>query len=107
MPIKIRFKGKAYDNRYGGPFERGRHDSFNQNMRNPHYFADVAYVGKEIYPRYGSDEWNDYMAGYAYNDKNGVKREYPELTYDEMVKITQEYDRNKAFFDSYNGSFSY
>ncbi len=54
----------AYDQRHGGPFDRGSADAYDWRSARPHYFVGDTYQSEEIIPEEGSPEWLAYMAGY-------------------------------------------
>ena len=72
----ITFEGKTYDERHGGPFDRGSADSWYSRPHNPHYFEGGTYESDPIYPPIGSAEYDAYFAGYEYNEKFGGKKEW-------------------------------
>lgn len=70
------FRGKVYDRRHGGAFDRGSADSYYGRGRRPHYFQGDTYNSKEIIPEPGSREYMDYMAGYEQNELFGDKKDW-------------------------------
>jgi hypothetical protein len=70
------FRGKVYDRRHGGAFDRGSADSYYRRPRSPHYFEGDTYSSAMIIPEPGSREYMDYMAGYEYNEILGDKKEW-------------------------------
>jgi hypothetical protein len=73
----ITFNGIEYDNRHGGPFDRGSADSWYSRGINPHYYVGATaqsyrVEGKEMNP----EELTAYMAGYEYNEQFGGKKDY-------------------------------
>lgn len=70
------FRGKVYDRRHGGAFDRGSADSYYGRSRRPHYFEGDTYNSLEIIPAPGSREYMDYMAGYEYNELFGDKKDW-------------------------------
>jgi hypothetical protein len=74
---RTEFEGKTYDSRHGGPFDRGSADSWYSRGINPHYFPAGTYQDERIGVRnMTEDEVNAYLAGYAYNERFGGKKEY-------------------------------
>lgn len=70
------FRGKVYDQRHGGAFDRGSADSYYGRPRRPHYFEGDTYNSREIIPEPGSREYMDYMAGYEQNELYGDKKDW-------------------------------
>ena len=71
------FNGKQYNNRHGGPFDRGSADSYYSRGINPHYWPEgtgrgVKVEGHNMTP----EELVAYMAGYEYNEQCGDKKDY-------------------------------
>jgi hypothetical protein len=72
----IEFKGKSYNYRHGGPFDRGAADSYYGRGLRPHYFKGATYLSDEVIPQQGSVEYNDYIAGYDWNEEDGNKKDW-------------------------------
>ena len=71
------FKGKQYDDRHGGPFDRGAADSYYDRLIRPHFFTDATYRSEEIEERFMTkSQIAEYMAGYEWNEQFGGKKEY-------------------------------
>ena len=71
------FKGKQYDDRHGGPFDRGAADSYYDRPIRPHFFTDATYRSEEIEERFMTkSQIAEYMAGYEWNEQFGGKKEY-------------------------------
>jgi len=71
------FNGKLYNNRHGGPFDRGSADSWYNRGVYPHYYLGATYDSVRIEEVDMSEkEVADYMAGYEYNELYGDKKEY-------------------------------
>ena len=70
------FRGRVYDRRHGGAFDRGSADSYYSRPRRPHYFEGNTYHSREIIPAPGSREYMDYMAGYEQNELMGDKKDW-------------------------------
>lgn len=54
-----------YDQRHGGPFDRGSADAYYWRPARPHYFVGDTYQSEEVIPAEGSAEYEAYLAGYA------------------------------------------
>ena len=68
---------KKYDERHGGPFDRGSADSYYHRARKPHYFVGDTYASEQIEEKYMSDsEIEAYNAGYDQNEADGFKKEW-------------------------------
>lgn len=74
---KVTFKGKDYDVRHGGPFDRGAADSYYGRPQRPHYFTGSSYQSQEILLEPGTPAYDDYMAGYEFNELQGDKKYWP------------------------------
>ena len=73
----VEFNGKKYDNRHGGPFDRGSADSWYRRGYNPHYYlGDTAMSTKVEFQDMSSMEIDAYAAGFNYNEQYGGKKEY-------------------------------
>lgn len=72
----VEFEGEFYVQRHGGAFDRGSADSYYGRYPRPHYFEGATYTSKEIIPAVGSAEYKAYMAGYAYNERYGDKKDW-------------------------------
>jgi hypothetical protein len=69
--------GIQYDDRHGGPFDRGSADSWYSRGIQPHYYVGATaqserIEGKDMTP----EELTAYMAGYEYNEQFGGKKNY-------------------------------
>lgn len=74
-PIKI--NGRLYDQRHGGPFDRGAADSYYNRGYNPHFFVGGTYQSR----RFDMDDMtalqiDAYTAGYKYNEQFGDKKDW-------------------------------
>lgn len=72
----MKFRGVEYDDRHGGPFDRGAADSYYSRAFRPHYFEGATYKTKEIIPAEDSPEYLAYQAGYDYNELLGDKKSW-------------------------------
>lgn len=69
------YKGVLYDNRHGGPFDRGSADSWYDRPSNPHYFVGGSYDTEAI-TELTDEERDAYLAGYAWNEEFGGKKSW-------------------------------
>jgi len=66
-----------YDERHGGPYDRGQADSYYGRDYNPHYFVGDTYNSPKIeLSQMTAQEIVAYTAGYTNNEANGDKKEY-------------------------------
>ena len=73
----INFDGKVYDNRHGGPFDRGAADSYYRRGITPHLFTGSTYISPLIDEDGMTNEQLDaYHAGYRYNQEQGDFKEW-------------------------------
>jgi hypothetical protein len=73
----IEYNGKEYDQRHGGPFDRGTADSWYSRGVRPHYFVTGTHKSPLVDRKDMTEEQiADYMAGYEYNEEFGHKKEY-------------------------------
>ena len=73
----VEFNGKKYDNRHGGPFDRGSADSWYSRGYNPHYYLGATAMSTKVeFQDMSSKEIDEYAAGYNYNEQYGGKKEY-------------------------------
>lgn len=72
----VEFNGKKYNARHGGPFDRGSADSYYHRGVRPHYFVGGSYQSEEIIPAKGSQAYEEYLAGYEYNEQFGDKKDW-------------------------------
>lgn len=75
--MTVTFQGVEYDDRHGGPFDRGDADSYYGRKFYPHYFVR----GTNTSPMIRTDEMTEeeiaaYRAGYEYNEQNGFKKDW-------------------------------
>jgi hypothetical protein len=73
----ITFGGKQYDDRHGGPFDRGMADSYYRRRFDPHYFVGGTYntprVDRESMT---TEELEAYGAGFEYNEDMGDHKDW-------------------------------
>lgn len=68
---------KNYNDRHGGPFDRGSADSWYSRVPEPHYYTGKTYQSTRIEQVDMSEkEIADYMAGYEWNERFGGKKDY-------------------------------
>ena len=69
--------GNTYNNRHGGPFDRGSNDSYYNRIPSPHYYTGDTYKSTRLEMVDMSEkEISDYTAGYNWNESLGDKKEY-------------------------------
>jgi hypothetical protein len=66
--MTVEYNGKTYDDRHGGPFDRGSADSYYGRPFRPHYFLGATYSTPEVIPEEGSAEYEAYEAGFMFNE---------------------------------------
>ena len=66
---------KNYDNRHGGPWDRGSSDSYYRRDFNPHYYVGGTYDSKRV-ENLNEYELEAYRAGYQQNTEEGNFKEY-------------------------------
>ena len=68
---------KTYDERHGGPYDRGRADSWYRRPRAPHYFVGGSYNTEPITPPEMTPAQVDaYNAGYDEGEASGDHKEW-------------------------------
>lgn len=68
---------KRFDQRHGGPFDRGSADSFYGRGSNPHYFKGDTYNSEKVeLDQMTPDELEAYTAGYEWNELYGDKKNW-------------------------------
>lgn len=72
----IEFNGRLYDQRHGGPFDRGAADSYYGRPRYPHYYTGPSRLSQEVLVEEGTEAYDEYMAGYAWNEQFGEKKDW-------------------------------
>lgn len=73
----VDYKGVDYDDRHGGPFDRGSADSYYGRVRDPHYFVGDTYNSTMKGIREMTNaEIDAYHAGYDYNESMGDKKDW-------------------------------
>ena len=66
---------EQYDQRHGGPFDRGACDSYYSRPYRPHFFRGDTYQSEEVVAL-TSQELEAYNAGYEYNERFGDKKDW-------------------------------
>ena len=68
---------ERFDQRHGGPFDRGAVDSYYHRSRNPHYFTGATNMSQKVkVEQMTFEEILAYNAGYDYNEKYGDKKDW-------------------------------
>ena len=66
-----------YDQRHGGPYDRGSCDAYYQRMFNPHYFKGNSYTSEMIgLEDMTTEEIVAYTAGYRDQENSGVFKDW-------------------------------
>lgn len=68
---------EKFDQRHGGPFDRGSADNYYRRSFNPHYYVG----GTGMSDRVGEEQMTEadveaYTAGFRWNEKFGDKKDY-------------------------------
>lgn len=67
----------AYDERHGGPYDRGSADSYYSRSFNPHYcVGDTGQSAIVLLKDMTAEEITAYTAGYNWNENFGSKKEW-------------------------------
>jgi len=68
---------KQYDERHGGPYDRGGADSYYGRGYNPHYYVgDTGFSERIEKDAMTEEEIDAYRAGYDDNEEHGDKKEW-------------------------------
>lgn len=68
---------KVYDDRHGGPWDRGQADSYYRRPYAPHFFAGATYSTPRISrEEMTPEEIEAYKAGYDQNERDGIHKEW-------------------------------
>jgi hypothetical protein len=74
-PTRFEFNEVCYDERHGGPWDRGSADSWYDRPRRPHYFVGDTYNSAEVtIENMTNAEIDAYHSGYDFNEKYGDKK---------------------------------
>jgi len=75
--VRIVWNGRSYNTRHGGPFDRGAADSYYSRGAMPHYYTGDTHQSTRLEEVDMSEtEIHEYMAGYAYNEQFGDKKDW-------------------------------
>jgi hypothetical protein len=67
----------AYDQRHGGPWDRGSADSYYGRPFSPHYFKGGTYLSEKVDMKdMTAGEITAYTAGYNWNEEHGDKKDW-------------------------------
>ena len=70
-------KGWVTDRRHGGPYDRGRADSYYRRPHRPHYFVGGTYMSEEVTEeRMGAESIADYHRGFDENEASGSHKDW-------------------------------
>lgn len=73
----MEFQGKQYNDRHGGPFDRGSADSYYGRIREPHFYVGGTAMSRKVEMVSMTErEIQEYNAGYDWNEQFGGKKEY-------------------------------
>jgi hypothetical protein len=64
-----------YDQRHGGPFDRGSADSWYGRPRDPHFYTGDTGTSQRV-TELTPAEVQAYLAGYQWNEQFGGKKDY-------------------------------
>jgi len=68
---------KNYDERHGGPFDRGSADSYYGRGRDPHFYVGGTGTSERVsQEQMTPEEIQAYLAGYQYNEQFGNKKNW-------------------------------
>lgn len=72
-----KFEGQLYDQRHGGPFDRGAADSYYNRSYAPHYYRGDTYGSERVdLANMTAEEIVAYTAGYRHNEQFGDKKDW-------------------------------
>jgi len=75
--ITIEDPRSRYDQRHGGPFDRGSADSWYNRSFDPHYYKGDTHTSTRVgLAEMTAEEIVAYTAGYHWNEKFGGKKDY-------------------------------
>jgi hypothetical protein len=73
----VTWDGVEYDNRHGGPFDRGQMDSYYGRSCRPHYYVEDTHNSKRVEgDALTEDDVKAYYAGHEYNDDAGDYKDW-------------------------------
>lgn len=68
---------KKYDERHGGPYDRGAADSYYRRGCNPHYYVGATYSSPRVEEKQMTpEEIEAYLAGYSDNEAEGNHKDW-------------------------------
>ena len=68
---------EKYDQRHGGPYDRGAADSYYRRGSNPHYYKGGSYSSEKVEKEQMTpEEIEAYLAGYSDNDAEGNYKDW-------------------------------
>jgi hypothetical protein len=71
------FRGYLWDDRHGGPFDRGSADSYYGRPSNPHYYVgETAASDMVVEKDMSKDDIEAYYAGYDFQEWYGDKKDW-------------------------------
>ena len=71
------FEGQLYNQRHGGPFDRGAADSYYHRPFDPHYYEGATNFSPRVeLVNMTAEEIVAYSAGYRYNEQHGDKKDW-------------------------------
>lgn len=71
------FEGNLYDQRHGGPFDRGAADSYYGRGYNPHFYEGDTHASPCVeLANMTAEDIVAYTAGYRFNEKHGDKKDW-------------------------------
>jgi hypothetical protein len=71
------YKGKIYDDRHGGPFDRGSADCYYGRRYQPHYFKGGTYQTEQVHEHQMTEEdLAAYRAGWDWNAEQGDYKDW-------------------------------
>lgn len=71
------FEGNTYDQRHGGPFDRGSADSYYRRPFDPHFYRGDTYTSERVEMKdMTAEEITAYTAGYNYNEQYGDRKDW-------------------------------
>ena len=75
--ITIEDPRSRYDQRHGGPFDRGSADSWYNRSFDPHYYSGDTHTSTRVgLADMTAEEITAYTAGYNWNEQFGGKKDY-------------------------------
>ena len=73
----VNWGGTTYDDRHGGPFDRGSADSYYRRSYRPHYYIGGTHSSPLVMEaEMTQDDLDAYQAGFEYNEWMGNHKEW-------------------------------